>query len=389
MLPSFLVCCHMFTVEELTARRFRLLQMMETERLDALFIYAAKPESGFVRYYTGWESELAIFDCSLLVVTPGRGNEWTLLTNAFWDEPFGPQLQTSIVTGDMAAAVRELLPQGARRIGIAPLRQFPAATYRSVAEACPQAALLDVKDLLLKLRAVKSAAEIDLLRRIAAVADASVEAFRRTLQPGITEQDAAAEIEYVLRRAGSGPFIFSTLLCSGTRTGRFIALPSLRRFEEGDLVQLDCGPSIEGYHGDFSRCATAGTPPLAARRLLEHTAVLYEKCLAALRPGARACDVAQEVLETAYQLGYGPEHLYQSPNVKPGFVGHGIGLANPDVPQLSPLDETELEPGMVINIETILRTPSLGSTRLEDAVVIEAGGATRLSQSSIRLWEVA
>jgi Xaa-Pro aminopeptidase len=379
----------MFAAQEFDARRSRLLQTMQAERLDTLLIYSAKPESGYVRYYTGWESELGIYDCSLLAVTPGYGNEWTLLTNAFWDEPFNPRLQTSIVTGDLGSALREHLPKGTRRIGVAPLRQFPASIYRQLLTACPKAEITDARDLLLKLRAVKSLAEIEILRRTAAVADASVAALQQVLQPGVSELEAAAEVERALRRAGSGPLIFSTIVCSGERTGRFIALPTSRRFENGDLVQLDCGPSIDGYHGDFSRCATAGEPSSAARKLMEDTATLYEVCLAALRPGVRACDVARKVLETAGAMGYGPEHLYQSPNVKPGFVGHGIGLANPDVPQLSPQDDTELECGMVINIETILKNPALGSTRLEDAVVIEPGAPARLSQSSIRLWETA
>ena len=377
----------MFSAQEFEGRRARLLTAMDVERLDALLIYAAKPESGYVRYYAGWEPELAIFDCALLAVTPGYDHEWTLLTNAFWDEPFGG-LQAAIVAGDLGAALRGRLPSAARRIGIAPMRQFPASLYRCVVEACPLAEVFDAKDLLLRLRAVKSAAEVEILRRIAAVADASVEAFLQALLPGVSELEAAAEVERALRCAGSGPFIFSTILCSGDRTGRFIALPTARRFEAGDLVQLDCGPSLGGYHGDFSRCATAGEPPPAVRKLMEDTAALYEVCLAALRPGVRACKVAHEVLEAAGGMGYGPEGLYQSPNVKPGFVGHGIGLANPDLPQLSLQDDTELEAGMVINIEAILKN-ALGSARLEDAVVIEPSGASRLSLSSIRVWEAS
>ncbi|MBM3775450.1 MAG: aminopeptidase P family protein, partial [Acidobacteria bacterium] len=91
----------------------------------------------------------------------------------------------------------------------------------------------------------------------------------------------------------------------------------------------------------------------------------------------------------ARELGYGPENLYQSPNVKPGFVGHGIGLGNPDAPQISTEDHTLLAAGMVINIETILRDPALGSARIEDAVVIEPAGAVRLSETPIRLGERA
>jgi len=238
------------------------------------------------------------------------------------------------------------------------------------------------------LRAIKSPAEIEILQEIAGMADRGAEAFLRATREGATELDIAADVEYALRRAGSGPFIFSTLVCAGPRTGRFIALPTRRRVEHGDIVQLDCGPSLDGYQGDFSRAICAGAPHEDASRLLNATAILYERCLSALSPGRAACDVAREVLEGAGELGYGPENFYESPNVKAGFVGHGIGLGNPDWPQLSTDEQTVLEEGMVLTIETILRDSSCGSARIEDAVALEKHGARRLSGAAVRLWEI-
>jgi Xaa-Pro aminopeptidase len=196
-----------------------------------------------------------------------------------------------------------------------------------------------------------------------------------------------AEVEWSLRRAGSESFIFSTLLCSGSRTANFIALPGERRVQTGELVQLDCGPSLEGYHGDFSRVVSIGSPGREAEYLMETTALMYENCLENLRPGVSASAVATEVLGVAARRGFGPENLYQSPNVKPGFVGHGIGLANPDIPQLSPEDHTEIAEAMVINIETMLRIPEKLGARIEDAVVVGKDSTSRLSKVPIRLWE--
>jgi Xaa-Pro dipeptidase len=115
---------------------------------------------------------------------------------------------------------------------------------------------------------------------------------------------------------------------------------------------------------------------------------MYETCLEKLRPGALASSVAKAVLNVAAQHGYGPENFYHSPNVKSGFVGHGIGLANPDVPQVSTEDHTVIAEAMVINIETILRIPGKCGARIEDAVVVGRESTTRLSQVPIRLWEM-
>jgi Xaa-Pro aminopeptidase len=181
--------------------------------------------------------------------------------------------------------------------------------------------------------------------------------------------------------------MFSTILCSGPRTSRFIALPEGRKLENGDLVQLDCGPCLEGYRGDFSRVIRVGeSDDDVVNSMLETTALMYEKCLDSLRPGVRASDVAHSVIRVAEKEGFGQQNLYQSPNVKPGFVGHGIGLGNPDAPQLSTTGDTVIETGMVINIETILRIPGEAGSRIEDAVMVGDTAATRLSASPIRLW---
>ena len=252
---------------EYESRRSRLLDMMDTENLDAVVLYASKPESGYVRYYSGFESNLGIMDCSFLVVTPSQGGSWTLLTNAFWQEvPLFPRLTHVAVTSDFPGVLPTALPAGARRIGIAPLRQFPADCYQAIRTFCHGAETVDIKRRILMLRAIKSPAEIEILQEIAGMADRGAEAFTRAAREGATEIDIAAAVEYALRRAGSGPFIFSTLVCAGPRTGQFIALPTAREVENADIVQLDCGPSLDGYHGDFSRAICAGSPREDAAR---------------------------------------------------------------------------------------------------------------------------
>jgi Xaa-Pro aminopeptidase len=368
---------------EYQTRRERLFQLLKSHNLDGLVLYASKPESGWVRYYSGFEPSLGIMDCAFLCVSE---ENCTVVTNAFWeDQPEESKLSEAVVTADFPRVVPKLLPPNARRIGLAPLRQFPADTYQAIRDCWPDAELTDMKSALLEQRRVKSPAEIDLLRRIAAIADRGGEAFAAALRSGVTEKEIAAQVEYSMSLAGSGPFIFSTLVAAGPRTARFIAAPADCVIRDGDIVQLDCGPSLEGYHGDYSRVLVAGTPSSVAERLIETTAGMYEICVAALRPGRRACDVALEVLDFARRRGYNDENFYQSPNVKPGFVGHGIGLGNPDVPQLSPQDSTVLEEHMVINIETILRDPRCGAARIEDAVVIKGDGAIRLCRTPIRL----
>lgn len=379
----------MFTQHEFQERCSRLLAAMERENLDLLVIFSGKPECGYVRYFTGYEPQLGILDCCFLVVAPAVSKPWTLITNAFWDEPFGTLgVQETIVTANFPEVIQQLVPSWVRRIGIVPYRNFPAPVYVTLEKNLGLEAIVDVTATLLWLRASKSRAEIEVLQKVAAIADTAAEALLRSGKADTSERDIVTEVEYSLRRAGSEPLIFSTILCSGPRTANFIALPGERRVQNGELVQLDCGPSLAGYHGDFSRIISIGPPSYEAEFLMETTALMYENCLENLRPGVPASAVATAVLGVAARRGFGPENFYQSPNVKPGFVGHGIGLANPDFPQVSTEDQTIIAEAMVINIETILRIPGKLGARIEDAVVVGREGTTRLSKVPIRLWEM-
>src|SRR5580698_2677258 len=94
---------------EYESRRSRLLNMMEAANLDAVVLYASKPESGYVRYYSGFESDLGIMDCSFLLVTRIQGGAWTLFTNAFWQEiPSLPRLTGVVVTSDFPGVLPTL-----------------------------------------------------------------------------------------------------------------------------------------------------------------------------------------------------------------------------------------------------------------------------------------
>src|SRR6266704_1210645 len=162
----------MFSHEEYQQRRRRLLKLMEVEGLDALVLFASKVESGYVRYYTGYESQLGIQDYSLWVVAPGSNHKSTLLTNAVWDEPFETAgVDEAVIAGDFGREVSALLPQKVRRVGIAPYYSFPAPVYAAIESRPSAPEVRDVTNLMLDLRALKSDAEIELLKRVAAVAD--------------------------------------------------------------------------------------------------------------------------------------------------------------------------------------------------------------------------
>jgi Xaa-Pro aminopeptidase len=247
-----------------------------------------------------------------------------------------------------------------------------------VVRQLPQIELLDGSALLSRLRAVKSRAEISLLRRAAQITDAGGRAFYEGARPGITERELLIAVESALKRAGSDEVSFATQVACGPRTEQIVVFARDDVLWEGASVQLDCGATFQGYRGDLSRVVLLGAVPDRLRAMFAATCDMYEQCLPLLRPGTPCCDVARHALAVATRHGFG-EAMYRSPNHDAGFVGHGIGCSYSEPPELSTVDQTVLEENMVIVLEPILAERGLGGVKIEDAVLISSDGPERLS----------
>ena len=226
-----------------------------------------------------------------------------------------------------------------------------------------------------RLRAVKDAAELGVLReaaqRLTAVAGTAIESVRG----GIAEREVAAVIETALRRAGYERPAFDTIVASGPNS----ALPHYRAGDRvlhaGDLVVLDFGGVLDGYCSDLTRTVSVGNPSLGARRL--HAAVHEAQAAAidAVKPGVTTADVdgaARRVL-----VGHGLGEAFGH------GTGHGLGLDVHEEPRVSKprsdVPPERLEPGMVFTIEPGAYLPGFGGVRIEDDVLVTETGCEVLT----------
>jgi Xaa-Pro aminopeptidase len=226
-----------------------------------------------------------------------------------------------------------------------------------------------------RLRAVKDAAEVRVLReaaqRLTAVAGTAIEAIR----VGIAEREVAAVIETALRRAGYERPAFDTIVASGPNS----ALPHYRAGDRalhaGDLVVLDFGGVLDGYCSDLTRTVSVGNPSPEARRL--HAAVREAQAAAidAVKPGVTTADVdgaARQVL-----VGHGLGEAFGH------GTGHGLGLDVHEEPRVSKprsdMPPERLEPGMVFTIEPGAYVPGFGGVRIEDDILVTETGCEVLT----------
>jgi len=379
--------------QEFRERVRRISLLMESNHLDALIAYASRVQYGTVRYLTGYEPWLAPEEWAFSVLTPGYRDEISLLSNSPWDfwefnRTKSTWLRDVVVGSNWVESIRQRLPPDARRIGIVGWYGFPTPIYLGLAERFPKVEFEDATGLVKQVRAIKSEAEIRLLAQVGGIADAAGRAFIENAVPGMSERKIAAQVDRAMMLNGTEQLGYFTILGSGVKTVASCFLPSDQLLNEGDIVQLDCAPMLDGYKGDFSRLALVGKCTERATRLVETVARLYERCAEMLRPGVTCAQVAQAGLEIILANGYTRDNLFVSANYPDVvFMGHGIGLENPDPPgMLSSANHTILEENMVINIEPILVEAGVGGGRIEGAFVVTAQGPVPLSTAEIRPW---
>jgi Xaa-Pro aminopeptidase len=380
---------------EFQDRLHRVKVLMERERYDALIAYASRIQYGMVRYLTGYEPWVAPEEWAFAMVTPGYGSEISLLSNSPWDfwefnRTDSTWVSDLVVGSHWVKSLSERLPASARRVAIAGWYGFPAPVYLGLAEQFPNTRFEDATGLLREIRAVKSEAEIALLREAGGIADEGGRSFIEAVVPGVSEREVAARVDAVMMRNGADKFGYHTILGGGRKTMASCFYPTHRALEAGEIVQLDCAPMLEGYKADFSRLMIPGQGSARTLRLVDTVAEMFERCAERLRPGVTCEEVAQAGLDVALANGYTRENLFVSANY-PGVVvmGHGIGLDNPDPPgMISTGNPAILQENMVMNIEPILVDPEVGGGRIEGAFVVTPQGPVSLSTCEIRPWRV-
>jgi Xaa-Pro aminopeptidase len=245
-----------------------------------------------------------------------------------------------------------------------------AATLR---ERLPGFALRDLTPLLTKMRLVKEAGEIALLKQAAAATAAGMRAAAARVRPGVLEAEVEGAAFAALRARGAEGWAFPPIVGSGA-AGCVLHYDANRgRLADGELVIVDIGARYGYYCGDLTRTFPVSGRFSDRQRAL-YLAVLgaYDAATAALRPGALIADVRKAAfgsLEASGLLGDGGASLGQF------FIhglGHFLGLDTHDVGGEGPT----LEPGMVLTVEPGVYLPGEGvGIRVEDDWLITARGA--------------
>jgi methionyl aminopeptidase len=179
----------------------------------------------------------------------------------------------------------------------------------------------------------RTAAEIRTMRRAGRVVAEMHDRIRSALRPGVTTLELDAVGRDVLERRGArsnflGYHGYPAVICTSPNEVVVHGIPGGRVLDEGDIVAVDCGAIVDGYHGDAAFTAGVGEVDADAQALIDVTRAALDAGIAELVAGSRLGDLGAAVQATVESAGF---------SVVRDYVGHGIGTAMhepPDVPNV-------------------------------------------------------
>ena len=202
-----------------------------------------------------------------------------------------------------------------------------------------------------------SSREIEKMRQVGKLASQLLDHLEKMIQPGINtyELNQAAEKWTKAHGAKSAPLgygkpPFPASICTSVNEVICHGIPDKKQIlKDGDIINIDVTPILDGYHGDTSRTFFVGTPSPHAKKLVEVTEESMYRGIKVVRPGGRIGDIGAAIQEYAESHGF---------SVVRNFVGHGVGRVFHTPPQIPHYGKKgtgkKLRPGMVFTIEPMI-----------------------------------
>jgi Xaa-Pro aminopeptidase len=372
----------------LSRRHQQIRTRLEAERLDALVV-TSRPNILYLTNFTGSSAILVVTPEGLEFITDFR---YVTAVEAARATEYGcPGLRLALVEGSYdATLVARLRALGVGRVGFE-AAHLSVARHAWLSTSWTQAVgeqgqFVATEGIVEHARVRKDEYEIRTIREAARRLSVVAQQVLADVHAGLTERDVAFLIDARIRKGGFERSAFDTIVASGANGALPHAHPGDRVLARGDLVVLDFGGVYDSYCVDLTRTVSIGTASERARFVYDAVRDAHDRAIAAVRPGISRFDidaVARDTLGThglAEVFGHG--------------TGHGLGLEVHEDPRLAkrrPDTDTRDEsvlPGMVFTIEPGAYLPEWGGVRIEDDVLVTAGGVDLLTDVTTELQEL-
>jgi Xaa-Pro aminopeptidase len=285
----------------------------------------------------------------------------------------------------LACAVRDRGLDGAS-IGLDEMNVAPR-TMVALRERLPRVRFQEAFGLFREIRMVKTAEEVERLRRAARINQAALQVVLAAARVGATDAELRATYFKTVTELDAVPRMWGS--SAGPRSSCFFSVGH-EPLAKGDLIRLDVGCRYQHYFADMARTAVVGDPTPTQSRTYAAIRQGVQAACASIRPGVRVSEVFDCCLGTIRATGL--------PDFARHHCGHSIGLELYEPPMVVGEGRTSdifaagpdrvLEPGMLVNIEAPLYHLGFGGMNVEDTLLVTSCGAEWLTSVDRELWVV-
>ena len=218
---------------------------------------------------------------------------------------------------------------------------------------------------------LKSSHEIELMRRAGKITAAARALAGEMVKPGVTTQEIDKAVEEIIRKEGAVPSFlnyngFPASVCASVNDEIIHGIPGPRVLKEGDIVSIDVGAYIGGFHGDCAATFACGKISPEAQRLIDVTRQSFFEGIKYAKEGYRVLDISAAIQQYVESNGY---------SVVREFVGHGVGAQmheSPEVPNYGRAGRgPRLLRGMTLAIEPMVNAGSAAIRQMSDGWTVK------------------
>jgi Xaa-Pro aminopeptidase len=339
-------------------------RLLEEKNLPALLVMQAENR----RYLSGFTGSAGV-----LLITPTHA---ILATDfRYWEQ--SAQQAPDFTVYQAKGALKDYLPGLIAEAGSPAHIGFESNTvtvaqYQEMQRAAPQVEWSGVNGLIENVRAVKDANELALTQTTIDLAEDGLRYLLSILKAGMTEKEAAWELEKYLREHGADALGFDTIIASGLNAALPHHHPSARVIQANEPITIDWGAEIDGYRSDLTRTIVLGEPDAKFREIYGIVLQAQLNAIDNIKAGQTGREADAFARDVIIAAGYGDNFGHG--------LGHGVGLAVHEQPRASYTVEDERLPvNSILTVEPGIYLPGWGGVRIEDMILVKEGGNEVLS----------
>ncbi|RCW86018.1 Xaa-Pro aminopeptidase [Halanaerobium sp. DL-01] len=342
----------------------KLRSKMKEKEIEAFFITSRKN----VRYLTGFTGT-----AGRLLITK---NDNIFITDSRYTEQAEAQTEAcriEVINSRVVEGIGKLLKKSDVDELAFESEHTTYSEFQEYREKFPIGKLIPQKNIVEKLRTIKEASEVELIKKAVEISDRAFFHILNFIRPGITEKEVSLELEFSMKKGGGEANAFDFIVASGKRGALPHGVAADKKLEVGDLITMDFGTVYRGYHSDITRTVALGEPDEKLKEIYDLVFTAQKKVIEEIKAGMTAVEADSIARDFIKNSGYGDNFGHG--------LGHGVGLQIHEAPRLSYSSNDVLKEGMIVTDEPGIYVSGLGGVRIEDDLLIKEDGCQVLNSA--------